>query len=295
MRRRRVGIALLLLALLAAAPAALAQSRGRSRGGSGSQDGTPAAISPVTINPSPGNANPGKPPWCRPDPSWGPPGLIVVPWGPWFPVEYSPFPPPSFLTANNDWPGMQPPPDRVFEPEFVWPTPPRAQPAPTAIRPRTRDANRVKELIKLGDRLFRAGNLIRASERYEQAVRANVDLAAPRARLAQVALVRGKYRDAANRLREAQTAEPGWLGNPGDLRDIYPEPATYAGHVAKLEAHLQARPEDRDGWLVLGALWYLSGKTQKAADVFLRLSDRREAPTLRAFLQATKAEPAEEP
>ena len=136
-----------------------------------------------------------------------------------------------------------------------------------------------------------ASNLIRAAERYEQAIRADGDLAAPRARLAQVALVRGKYQDAANFLREAQAAEPGWLATAGDVRDIYPEPAVYARHVATLEAHLQARPEDRDGWLVLGSLWYLSGKTQKAADIFLRLSDRKEDPTLRAFLEATKIEP----
>jgi len=74
-----------------------------------------------------------------------------------------------------------------------------------------------------------------------------------------------------------------------DIQSIYAEPADFARHVAKLEAHLQTHPEDRDGWLMLGALWYLSGRTQKAADVFLRLSDRKEDPTLRAFLSATKA------
>lgn len=147
--------------------------------------------------------------------------------------------------------------------------------------------------MELGDRLFRAGNYARAADRYEQSVRADPDRAGPRARLAQVALVRGKYQDAANKLREAQTAEPGWLATADDLRAIHPEPAEYARLVAKLEAHLQAQPEDRDGWLVLGALWYLSGRTQKAADVFLRLTDRREDPTLRAFLAATKSLPQE--
>jgi cytochrome c-type biogenesis protein CcmH/NrfG len=159
-----------------------------------------------------------------------------------------------------------------------------------ATRPRARDANRWKELMTLGDRLFRAGNLIRAAERYEQAIRANPDEADPIVRLAQVALVRGKYGDAALKLREAQNAEPGWLATAADVRALFPEPADFARQVAKLEAHLQARPEDRDGWLVLGALWYLSGRTQKAADVFLRLSDRRPDATLKAFLAATNAE-----
>lgn len=148
--------------------------------------------------------------------------------------------------------------------------------------------------MTLGDRLFRSGNFIRAVERYEQAIRADPGEADPRVRLAQVALVRGRYGEAANKLREAQTAEPGWLATAADVQALYPEPADFARHVAKLEAHLQARPEDRDGWLVLGALWYLSGHTQKAADVFLRLSDRLGDPTLQAFLAATKAETGRE-
>ena len=288
MRGPRAGIVLSLIALMALGSDAIGQSRGDSRGGSRHHQGTNTTISPVTINPSPGSN--GSNPSCPPNP--GPiPVPIVFGWGPWLPI-YSPFPPPIGLTAP-----MAPPlfftfPDVVVEPQPTFLFPRAVAPPLLPPRPRARDANRAKELIGLGDRLFRAGNLIRACERYEQAIRADGDLAAPRARLAQVALVRGKYQDAANRLREAQAAEPGWLATARDVQDLYPEPAVYARHVAALEAHLQARPEDRDGWLVLGALWYLSGKTQKAADVFLRLSDRREDPTLRAFLDATKAEPA---
>jgi len=176
-------------------------------------------------------------------------------------------------------------------PEVAFPIPQLETRAPARTsRPRAPDANRAKELMTLGDRLFRAGNLIRAVERYEQAIRADPNEADPIVRLAQVALVRGKYGDAALRLREAENAEPGWLSTAADVRSLFPEPADFARQVAKLEAHLQARPDDRDGWLVLGALWYLSGRTQKAADVFLRLSDRRPDPTLKAFLTATNAE-----
>ncbi|MHC5541759.1 tetratricopeptide repeat protein, partial [Singulisphaera rosea] len=111
--------------------------------------------------------------------------------------------------------------------------------------------------------------------------------APPRVRLAQCALVRGQYGEAANHFREAQTAEPGWLANAGDIQTIYSEPADFARQIAALESHLQVTPGDRDAWLVLGAQWYLSGRTQKASDVFLRLSDRAADPTLAAFLDAT--------
>ncbi|WP_406696534.1 tetratricopeptide repeat protein [Singulisphaera sp. Ch08] len=155
------------------------------------------------------------------------------------------------------------------------------------------DPARVSQLVTFGDRLFRGGNTRKAEERYEQAVRANPNSAAPRVRLAQLALVRGQYSLAADHLRTAQAAEPGWITNGDDIQSIYSEPADFAKQIARLESHLQAKPGDRDAWLVLGAQWYLSGRTQKAADIFLRLSDRQPDSTLEAFLEASRSvEPA---
>jgi tetratricopeptide (TPR) repeat protein len=149
------------------------------------------------------------------------------------------------------------------------------------------DPVRSKQLDTIGDRLFRSGNLKRAAERFDQAMHANPNAAAPRVRLAQVAIMRGNYAEAANRFREAQAAEPGWLINAPDIQSIYGEPRDFAAPIAKLETHLQVEPNDRDAWLVLGAQWYLSGRTRQAADVFSRLTDRQADPTLDAFLAAT--------
>ena len=71
------------------------------------------------------------------------------------------------------------------------------------------DPGRSAQLTTLGDRLFRAGNLKRAEERYLQAIRVARDQATPRVRLSQVAMVRGQYTVAADRLREAETARAG--------------------------------------------------------------------------------------
>jgi cytochrome c-type biogenesis protein CcmH/NrfG len=138
-----------------------------------------------------------------------------------------------------------------------------------------------------GDRVFRTGNLHRAAERYEQAMAADPASAAPRLRLAQVALVRGQYSEAANRFREAQSLEPNWLVNAPDVQSLYSEPADFARQISRLESHLHAQPGDRDAWLVLGAQWYLSGQSRKASDVFLRLSDRKGDAVLAAFLEAS--------
>ena len=69
----------------------------------------------------------------------------------------------------------------------------------------------------------------------------------------------------------------------------YAEPADFHRHLAHLESHLQAEPGDRDAWLVLGAQLFLSGRTRRAADVFLRLTDREPDSTLTAFLDASRA------
>src|SRR5437763_94218 len=76
---------------------------------------------------------------------------------------------------------------------------------------------RARRAMTFGDRLFRAGNLRKAQERWEQALDAAPNSAEPRLRLAELALVRGDYREAANRLREAQAADPKWLSKASDI------------------------------------------------------------------------------
>ena len=66
---------------------------------------------------------------------------------------------------------------------------------------------------------------------------------------------------------------------------MFSEPGDFARHLAKLESHLQANPGDRDGWFVLGAEWYLSGRARQAADVFQRLTDRQPDAALAEFLE----------
>jgi hypothetical protein len=164
-------------------------------------------------------------------------------------------------------------------------------PAPArAAKPATRqDPARSTQLVLMGDRLFRAGKFKNAEDRYSQAARLDIASAGPRIRLAQVALVREQYAEAAQRFREAETAQPGWIVTAPDIQGIYGEPSEFAGRLSRLESYLQAHPDDRDAWLVLGAEWYLSGRTARAADVFLRLNDpaRKSDIALAAFLDAS--------
>jgi hypothetical protein len=209
------------------------------------------------------------------------------------PGYYSPYYP-SMMTMGPSGFGPPmggfPPPGPMRGP--LLPAPPRPvgpQLANEAAQPNAGDLNRSNQLLTVGDRLFRAGNLKKAEERYLQARSAARNQAAPHFRLAQIALTRGHYTEAANRIREAETAEPGWILTAPDIQAIYGEPSAFLHQLARLESYLQGHPDDRDAWLVLGAQWFLSGRTARAADVFLRLDDpnRKSDVALAAFLFAS--------
>ncbi len=197
--------------------------------------------------------------------------------------QIAPLPPPVLLRGPV---AAAPPPRRVET--IPWERGGEARPVSTR-QTRVGDPKRAAQVLTFGDRLFRAGNTKRAEERYQQALAAAPNQAAPHVRLAQIALARGNYAEAADRFRDAETAEPGWIATAPDIQSLYGEPSDFAAPIQKLESYLQTHPNDRDAWLVLGAQWFLSGRTRQAADVFVRLDDRHRRPdvALSAFLLAT--------
>jgi hypothetical protein len=171
---------------------------------------------------------------------------------------------------------------------LMLPMPPRQLVEPAAARPRRANPARAREQLELGDRSFRGGNTKRAEERYVLASKADTAAPLPHVHLAQVSLVRKDYANAADRIRTAVASAQGsaWLANAPDIQAMYAEPGDFARHMARLESHLQTNPGDRDAWFVYGVEWYLSGRTQQAADAFQRLTDRRPDEALSAFLDA---------
>lgn len=165
--------------------------------------------------------------------------------------------------------------------------PPAEPPRPNARAVR-RAAERLEELVKVGDRLFRAGEFKRALDRYEDAARVDPNSALPHMRRAQVAIKKADYVQAVACLRDAQIADADWVDHlpARDVQNLFGEPADFAAELAALETHLQANPEDRDAWLVLGTELFLTGRTERAADIFVRLTDRKPDALLARFLEA---------
>lgn len=175
------------------------------------------------------------------------------------------------------------------------PTPPRGVVDPGPARPRITNAARSKELTEIGDRSFRGRNIKRAEDKYKLAAKADPTSPIPHVHLAQVSVARGDYAAAADHLRNAVTVagDGTWLINAPDIQAIFGEPADFARQLGKLETHLQANPNDREAWFVLGAETYLSGRTRQAFDVFQRLTDRRTDEALTAFIDASRPRQAD--
>ncbi len=167
-----------------------------------------------------------------------------------------------------------------------WAIPTRMQQPAAAARPR-RNPVKARDLLMRGDRLFRSSNLVKARERFEQAYQADPTLADTLVHLGQIEMIQGRYADAAQCFRDALEADEEWIFNAPDIKAMYVEPADFDRQIAKLESYLQTEPDDRDAWLVLGVEKYLSGKTKQAADIFLRLSERRSDPTLHLLILAS--------
>ena len=200
-------------------------------------------------------------------------GLPFMPFVLWSPL--------AMLPAPAPWPGpMIPAPPGG---DMPFPLPTKQMPRPSRV-----DPAKAEKLVKLGDNLLRAGIFGRAKERYRQAARADFSSAIPRMRLAVLAMVTGRYSEAADGFREAQAADPRWLDHPRDIQALFGDPSDFDARLAKLETHLQAHPEDRDAWLLLGITRLLTGNADLAADIFLRISREPPDPTLSAFLDAAR-------
>ena len=160
---------------------------------------------------------------------------------------------------------------------------PQAQPTPVVRR----DPARAASTAAMGDKMARAGNMVAAVARYEQATKADPIGAGPRLRLAEVAIRRGRYADAAKRIRAATAADPRWAEIPPDLTAMYPGEPEAAQATSKLQSFVDAHPGDRDARLVLGVQHLLTGHPAEAAATLDTLAGQGGDATLVALRAST--------
>jgi len=294
-RHRDLSLGILLtLTLGLASPAVAWQGRG-----GGSKSGASTGSGSVSLSGVPGAARASRTSSTAVIPGLAAVGPVpfyayVYPYPVYAMTPYGPIAPPAPPVPPGFGPAPPPPPllhqpgaplgriDRAMPP---------ADPFLEAARAERRQptlSQRARQLITFGDRHFRADDMPRAEDRYRQALRNSPFSAEPRIRLAQVALRRDRIPEAAAWIREAIAAEPDWPTRARDIQALYGEPREFRRMIGELEAHVQAEPNDRDAWFVLGTQLYLSQRLDRAGDIFLRLTDRQPDAALAAFLEATR-------
>lgn len=138
-------------------------------------------------------------------------------------------------------------------------------------RERTR-RDRVQTYVTAGFRLFSAGHVASAAERFETATESASDDATPWFLLAHAKFGLGNYGAAADALKRGLAIDPDWLQLDLDLRDLYEEEADHTEQLGRLARHLQDQPLDRDGLLVLGFELAMTQRADKARPVLQQVA-----------------------
>lgn len=203
------------------------------------------------------------------------------------------YPPPGLLgypTPNTPYPiGIPPQNMQAPNPAMIRnPLANRPNPAPVSEKVKAKNKAKAQDALTRGDRFFQTGKTATAKERYRLALKSDPELGDARARLSVLALIKGDRREALGLIHEAVTQDPDWPKTAGNVQSMFSEPAQFHKLIADLEAEVQANPADREAQTLLGIQLYLSGRTDRAKDVFLRLNDRKPDLTLAAFMDAAK-------
>ncbi|HZZ79613.1 MAG TPA: tetratricopeptide repeat protein [Gemmataceae bacterium] len=153
--------------------------------------------------------------------------------------------------------------------EIARPAPKPVEPA--APGPKLAPVPEGQRLINLGAEAFKTGDYNIALLRFRQA--ALTDPPAPRAIFlqAQADIVIGKYREAAELIRQELARQPNWPTSAFRPRaELYPDAATWNAQRERILAAQKLQPKDADLPFLLGYLSWFDGERDVALDHFQR-------------------------
>ncbi len=116
-----------------------------------------------------------------------------------------------------------------------------------------------REQIEKGSALFRAGRYAEAADAFRLAARSDHGDAAARLFVGHAYFALGRYADAIGFIRRAFDLQPKIAMLDYGIHALYGNAADFDKHVAALKAAAEARPNDRELWLLLGYVHRYSG------------------------------------
>ncbi len=146
-----------------------------------------------------------------------------------------------------------------------------------------------ENLFRRGMDQFRAGNYGQAARNFLAAADKNHEDAASRLHAAQSLLAVGQYADALRYMRRAFELHPHLMDMPLNFSGDYTIKSDYDDHLAALEAHVAAHPEDRDALLLLGCAQFFGNSPQKSGATMSRIKPLAKRDPLAQKLLAAAA------
>jgi hypothetical protein len=175
-----------------------------------------------------------------------------------------------------------------------------ANPAPNANNPtlaqRQRNiAQRARQAVDAGTRLFAAEQYSLALEKFRQATKLAPNDPAARLLITQTLVALRRYGPAADSIRETLKATPAFADADFDASALYADRDRLDRHLADLARELKARPADRSAMLVLGQQLFVTGERERARTI-LEQTARLEADGdfLKPFFQRLDREDADQ-
>ena len=127
------------------------------------------------------------------------------------------------------------------------------------------------DLIREGDTLFKTSDFSVAAERFKAAT--EIDPTHPISHFAygHTLFALGRYAESARAIREGMTRYPDWGKVRMNRRSAYRDPTEFDQRLSRLEAWVEAHPDQTDVGFLLGYYYYFTQQSQRAQETFHRV------------------------
>lgn len=150
------------------------------------------------------------------------------------------------------------------------------------------DSERIPDAV-LGHRAFQSGQFEEARSIYIRGVLEDDTDGHAKLFFGLANYALGKYDVASIAIRRALSVTPELINRPLDVRSMYPDADVYEAHLATLQNHVEANPEDRGARFLLGFIHYGSARPETALALFKQLADADPEDELAAAMRDSAA------
>ncbi len=146
---------------------------------------------------------------------------------------------------------------------------PGVQPQPAARQSEpTMSVDEINSTMRSGVESFAAGGFEDAANSFLQVAMADPENIDALLAYAIACFATGDYPASASAIRRGVIGFPSVVNTRFDVRDRYGDASVFEQHLAILEQYVQSRPDDVDGWVVMGFVRHFTGQREISHNTF---------------------------